>query len=102
MAGHAPTSHIIIDEKTTWHEALTALTNALYGTASTNPRLPSPEEVLAIFYNNATLRIIDHGDGTWTAIGPDDVVKMLSTTEFQINWPSAVYLNSTTYQVSNY
>lgn len=102
LAGHAPTSHIIIDEKSAWHEAVTALTNALYGTSSTNPRLPSPEEVLAIFYNNATLRIIDHGDGTWTAIGPDDVVKMLSATEFQINWPSAVYLNSTTYQVSNY
>ncbi len=78
-----------------------AIEDLLYGSASTAPRLPDPQEILDLFEEGAILKIIDHGDGTWTAIGPDDVVYMTDPDTFEINWPSVVYLDEDTYQVSS-
>lgn len=99
--GIRPTAHLIVEAAVTHPETFTELEEALYGTADTEPYLPSPDELMAIFEKSAILQIVDNGDGTWTAYGPDSVVKMLDATTFQIDWPSVVYLNSTTYQVSS-
>lgn len=95
-------NHLIIDASSAWHEAVTALENILYGTSNTDPRLPLPSEVEALFYTNAMLKIIDHGDGSWTAIGPDDVVSMIDDTSFEITRSSAIFISEDTYTVSNY
>jgi hypothetical protein len=78
-----------------------ALEDVLYGTDDESPRLPSPEEVFEIFEENAILRIIDNGDGTWTAIGPDSAIEMLDSETFEITWPSAVYIDADTYTISS-
>ena len=42
-----PTAQLVIDSTKVDAAALASLEDALYGTAGTNPRLPSPEDVLA-------------------------------------------------------
>lgn len=51
--GHKPTASIIIDSTKVDSSKLTALENILYGTSSSNPRLPMPDEIVAIFSNPA-------------------------------------------------
>lgn len=97
----ARTSHLIIDTTLAYSWAIEALENVLYGTATTPARFPTPEEVVSLFEDNSILKITDNGDGTWTAEGPDSIITMLDATTFQINWSSAIPLNSTTYQISS-
>lgn len=92
-------SHLVVDTSTAYPETIEAFENAIYGSEMNSSHLPSPADVLMIFEENSILQIIDHGDGTWTAIGPDDVVSMLDATTFQIDYPTAVYLNPWTYTV---
>lgn len=96
-----PTAHFIIDTRTIYSWTLEALEDVLYGTDEVDAYLPSLDELLEIFEEESILRIIDHGDGTWTAIGPDDVVYMLDETTFEITWPSAIYIAEDTYKISS-
>lgn len=97
----SPTAHLIVDAARAYSWTVDDLEKVLYGDDERAPSLPSPAEVLDIFEVNSILRIIDHGDGTWTAIGVDEVVQMLDATTFQIDWPSAVYLDDVTYKISS-
>ena len=94
-------AHLIIETSIAYSWVLTELEDILYGTEGDVPHLPTPEEVVAIFEANAILRIVDHGDGTWSAIGPDSAIIMLDSETFQITWPSAVYINANTYRISS-
>lgn len=101
IPGVSRSAHLVIDTRQAWPWAIAAVEAVLYGTEDTPARLPSPQELLDLFVENALLKITDNGDGTWTAEGPDDVVTMLSDTEFQISWPSATYLDTDTYSISS-
>jgi hypothetical protein len=101
VAGASRSSHIILDTRTTWPWVITAVEEILYGTEDTPPTLPTPEELIALFIDNALLKITDNGDGTWTAEGPDDVITMVNDTEFQISWPSANFVDVTSYEISS-
>ncbi|QED11523.1 major tail protein [Arthrobacter phage Qui] len=94
-------SHLVLDTKTTWPWVITAVEELLYGTEDTPPTLPTPQDLIDLFVENALLKITDNGDGTWTAEGPDEIIQMLNATEFQISWPSAVYLDEDTYTISS-
>lgn len=101
VPGVKSSSHLIIETRKAYSWTVAALEEVLYGTDDLAARIPTPEEVFQIFEDNSILQIIDHGDGTWTAIGPDDVITMLNPTTFQIDWPSAVYISSDTYKISS-
>lgn len=49
VTGHKPVALITIDSRAVLPAELTALEDLLYGTASTEPELPTPDEVLALF-----------------------------------------------------
>lgn len=93
------TSHLIIDSSIAYSWTMSDLEDALYGTDEEDPTLPLPQDIFTVFEENAILRIIDNGDGTWTAIGPDEAIVMLDPDTFQITWPSAVYLDADTYTI---
>lgn len=93
------TSHMVIDTSVAYPETLEALEARIYGSENLVASLPDPADILQIFEDNSILQIIDHGDGTWTAIGPDDVVYMVSADEFRIDYPTAVYLDAVAYTV---
>lgn len=99
-------SHIVIDSRTTYPWAMQILENVLYGqtgASGSEAKMPTPEELVALFVDNSLLKIIDNGDGTWTAEAPESILTMLEPDLFQIDWPSAVYLpgSTTTYTVNN-
>lgn len=99
-------SHIVIDSRTTYPWAIQALEEVLYGRSGANgtqPKMPTPQELVDLFVDNALLKITDNGDGTWTAEGPESIISMISQDIFQIDWPSAVYVpgSTTTYTVNN-
>lgn len=103
VPGSAASSHLIIDSSVAHPSALTALEDALYGTDATDSTLPSLLDVIEIFESNAILRIIDNGDGTWTAIADDStgIITMLSTDIFEIDYVTAVFIDTKTYTISS-
>lgn len=54
VTGHSPTSTIVIDSSKVDPTALAALESLLYGTVGTNPTLPTPDAVLALFSGTVT------------------------------------------------
>ena len=54
VTGLKPTSSIVIDSTKVDADALAALEDFLYGTVSDDPRLPTPDEVLALFAGTIT------------------------------------------------
>jgi hypothetical protein len=54
VTGQKPTSQLVIDSTKVDATALATLEDALYGTAGTDPRLPNPDEVIAMFTGTVT------------------------------------------------
>lgn len=93
------TSRLIIDTDIAYSWTLTALEEVLYGSVSQDPRLPTPNEIYQIFEDNSILQIIDLGDGSFKAIGPDNVVTQIDDSSYSINWPSVIQLTEDTYRI---
>jgi hypothetical protein len=97
-----PTVHISIDSTEIPADLLEILENMLYGTDVSSPRLPSIQEIAALFGYLGALIIVDNHDGTWTAIDESNTyITMLNQTTFQIDDADAEYLDATTYQISS-
>ena len=92
-------AHIVIDLNSANPDAVSDLEAVIYGDDMNDPSIPDPSDVYAIFESHTTLMITDNGDGTWTATGPDDVVVMLDDITFQIDWPSAVFIDADSYTI---
>ena len=103
IKGYVPGSHLVIRSDTIWSEALKAIEDALYGTSTTDPRMPSIDEVIEILEQYVSLRVTAHGDGTWTAeeINTTGIIKMEDTTEFSITWDSAKYIDDQVYTIES-
>ena len=102
LENHRPTAHISIDSRDTPASVLSTLEGILYGTDTSDPHLPSIVEISELFGYLGALIIVDHGDGTWSAIDESDTyITMLSDTEFQIDGANATYLDATTYTISS-
>lgn len=99
--GDTSSAHMIIDTRVAYPWVIEELENLLYGTSDTEALFPSPSDILSMFENASILKIIDNGDGTWTATGPDSAIQMLDSHTFQISWPSAVYIDEHTYKISS-
>jgi hypothetical protein len=54
VTGQKPTAILTVDSTKVTSAGLTALQNALWGTAGTNPRLPLPDEVIGMFAGTLT------------------------------------------------
>lgn len=94
-------SHLVVDTSMAYPWAVEEFESMLYGTDSTQPDFPRLSDVFNLFESNALLQIFDNGDGTWTADGPDYAIQMLDPTTFEIDWPSAVYIDTDTYTIKS-
>lgn len=87
IPGASPSSHLILDvpeDSPMFQE----ISDILYGTETTPPRLPEPAEIVE-FYEAATLmRVTNHGDGSYTITGPDDMVWDFGDGSFRIDAPT--------------
>lgn len=94
-------AHIVVDTSKAYSWTVTELEDILYGTESSDPRLPLPDELYDLFESNGILRITDNGDGTWTADTDEDgIITMLDADTFEITWPSAIYIDADSYNIS--
>lgn len=99
---HRPTIHISIDSTKTDPDILQFLEGNLYGTDVSEAYLPTVQEIAELFGYFGALIIVDHGDGTWSAIDQAETyITMLDSTTFQIDDVDAVYLDADTYEVSS-
>jgi hypothetical protein len=97
-----PTAHISIDSRKTPPDILTIVENKLYGTATSDPSLPSIEDISEYFGYLGALIIVDYGDGTWAAVDESDAyVTMLDDSTFQIEFADATYLDADSYTISS-
>jgi hypothetical protein len=89
LTGRKPVFHMVINSTEVDAPLLTALEAVLYGTSSSEPRLPLPTEVITLFTGWPSLYVANNGNGTFTVSGPDDVVRLLDARTFQVIAPSA-------------
>lgn len=102
VPGANGTAHIQLKSTNTHEWTFEAVERILYGTTDTDPRLPTPSEIVTLIEANAVIRIIDHGDGSWTAVGPDDLIRKIDNTSFEIDSPTAVYISENTYTIRSW
>lgn len=99
---HRPTVHISIDSTKTPPDILKLVESKLYGTASSAPSLPPISEIGEYFGYLGALLIVDHGDGSWSAIDESDTyISMIDDITFQIVGADATYLDPDTYEISS-
>lgn len=100
--GFRPTVHVCINSTKTPPEILQMLEDQLYGTATTGPSLPTFQEIAQYFGYLGALIIVDHGDGSWSAIDASNgYITMLDETSFLIENADVVYLDEVTFQISS-
>ena len=98
------TVQISVDSKKADPAVLQLLEDSLYGTETTDPHFPSILEVRQFFGELGGLVIVEHGDGTWTALDSSDdfiTIEPGDSTQFTISNANAVYLDETTYQIQD-
>lgn len=99
IPGGRPSGHLVITVDDAPPTVINSLEQMIYGADEADPYLPLPSEVLALFEDNVTLQITDNGDGTWTAVGPDEMVVDNGDGTFQITADSAIFIDDTTYRI---
>ena len=87
IPGASPASRLTM-EIVSEESVISSIEDILYGTDTAEPRLPSPAELYELYESATVLRIRYNGDGTYTAIGPDDMVRLLPDGAFELNAPS--------------
>lgn len=88
VSGTAPTAHVVIDSRYTHPLTMAAYEDILYGSASTVPRLPTPEELVTIFDIPVEWEVIDNADGTIHISGPDSEVDIVAPGFVELDHPS--------------
>ncbi len=102
IPGARPSSRLVVDTGSTSPELVDIVEGWLYGTDTTESRLPEPEEFVDLFEAATTLRIRQNGDGTWSATGPDDVVVIHEDGSFTIHAPTLQFLDGSTFVVDSF
>lgn len=101
ITGYTRTSHFIVDSRFTDPSVMSAIEDKLYGTDTDAPALPTVDELIAFYDVIAGLVITDNGDGTWTATAPNDVIRMLDDTTFEITSSTANFIDADSYTISS-
>lgn len=99
VPGAKSSAHLVIDASQAHLWTVAQIEDILYGSDVGDARMPSPTEIINIFEINAILKVVDHGDGTFTVTGPDEAIRMLDLTTFQITWPSAIFIDEVSYTI---
>jgi hypothetical protein len=102
VTGCKESSHFFIDTREIpFPQMLAEFEAILYGSETTEPRLPTPAELALFFADWFILRVTVNEDGTWTATGPDALFNFPTADSFEITWDSVVYLDADTYTISS-
>lgn len=100
--GKQPTAHMVVDTSLMTPPLLASLEDLIYGKDGGDPQLPSPTELITLIVGWPTLFITDHGNGIFTASGPDDVVRLATPRAFEINASTVENNGNGTFDVTSY
>lgn len=101
VPGARDTSHLVLDaEQLSWVSQV--VEDYLYGTETTEPRLPTPQELVELYESATSLKVTLHPDGSYTVDGPDAYVRLQADGEFVIDSPSALIVSPHRFQVSSF
>lgn len=95
-------AHFILDSQLIDPSILTAIENLLYGTDTSDPTCPTTTDLLAIFETYALYIVVDNGDGSWTATGPDEAFDVTSDGYFTLDWPWVKTIDADTYAIKSF
>lgn len=103
VSGFNPTAHVILDSNDLDPWLLEELEEMLYGSSDASASLVPIEDLVDLVNSWYRIKIVDNGDGTWTAIEHREGANIvfLPLQEFIINYCTAVYLNETTFIISD-
>jgi len=93
------TGHFIIDTETLTQTQLAHLENTLYGSATTEPYLPSVDELAIIVQVEGEWSFTHNGNGVWTATGSDELYTNLGSGRHELREVDAVLLGSGRYSI---
>jgi len=102
--GYRPTAHLILDSRKIDPWLLIDLEAILYGDATSDPRLPSMKALMTFIRKWDRLIVVDHGDGTWSAISQDDNVISIDPDgyfELTIDDSNVEYPDADSYTISS-
>lgn len=100
VPGASPAARLIMEAPRD-PSVLSALEDILYGTSTTEPRLPYPDELVELYEAATLLRITYNDDGSYTASGPDSILRALEDGSFEIDSPSAFLLEGGIFTVNS-
>jgi hypothetical protein len=102
VPGFRPTAHIVINSIDVDPLLLAELEEILYGGYSAEARLIPMAELVTKIQEWFRVKIVDHGDGTWSAISDyDGFIHFFPNDLFNITNVNAVYLNDYTFVISD-
>lgn len=87
VPGASPAGHLIIESPKD-PSVLSGLEDILYGTDTTEPRLPDPAEIVELYEAATVMRVTYLGDGRYQVSGPDDMVQLNGDGSFTISAPT--------------
>lgn len=102
LEGVWPVSHLVVDSATAPPEAIVLIEEALYGTESTGSYLPAPQEVLTLFQDNPWVRITDLGDGTFEIEGPEELVRQIDATTWDVESGGITFIDDDEYDITSW
>jgi hypothetical protein len=102
VAGYKAPSYLVVDSTKVSAPLLETFENLIYGTAGTDPVLPTPAELISLFVGWPTLYVINNGNGTFTISGPDDVIRMINAHTFQLIADTAENNGDGTFDVTSF
>lgn len=101
MSGYKRTAHVVVDSRDTDATVLSAIEDILYGTDVDVARIPTFDELIAVYDTVSTMTVTDNGDGTFTVDAPYDVIRMLDDDTFEITSNNAIFVDDATYTLSS-
>lgn len=101
IPGASPSSHLVFEAPKD-PDALAQLEAVLYGDETRESSMPEPGFIIDLYESLTLLKVVYHGDGTYTVSGPDSMVALLEDGKFQLNAPSVSLLGDGVFRVHSY
>lgn len=98
--GCMPTAHITIDSAKASASIVSEIEAILYGSYTTNARLPLPNEILSLF-GGYDIQVVDNGNGIFTISGDPVAVTFLSDGTYRITSESVVQITDGEFNISS-
>lgn len=100
VSGYKSTAHVVVDTRKMHPTTIGYVEDLIYGSASTVPRLPTPEELITLFDIPVVFEVIDNEDGSFHVEGPEENVREIGLDQVIIDHPSIQVVNSETFTIT--